>query len=68
MQTIKDILDLIRQVVKAMTNVAVEAEAWTEELVAESKMARTELSADREARLKEIQNSARKRKKAKSKA
>jgi CRISPR/Cas system CSM-associated protein Csm2 small subunit len=54
-QTIKDILNLIRQIVKAMTNLAEETEAWTEEMVTESKMARLEMANDRNRRLQELE-------------
>jgi hypothetical protein len=54
-QTIKDILNLIRQIVKAMTNLAEETEAWTGEIVTESQMARLEMSQDRKERLQELE-------------
>jgi len=54
MQTIKDLLNLIRKAIKAVTNVVEETEAWTEEIVAESAMARSELQEDRKVRLEEV--------------
>jgi hypothetical protein len=54
-QTIKDILNLIRQLVKAMTNLAEETEAWTEEIVYESKIARLEMASDRQKRIVDLE-------------
>ena len=59
MQTIKDILNLIRQVVKAMTNIAEEAEALTQEIVMESEMIRFDMAEDRKIRKVEIETASR---------